>query len=107
MATLTKAQKDEMIREVGIARINTEGATKVAGGTYLLPTDIEGRFVEIKVTAKSDKFTQEDLDAMLMERAIIEQGKLDRASASAKKKARDAEKRTKAKDAEKSAEVAE
>ena len=100
MATIKKAERDEQIRNIGLARINLEGATKVAGGTYLIETEIDGRFVEIKVTAKSEKFTQDDLDALLQERAIIEQGKADRKAQAEAKKKKDAEKRAKAKEAE-------
>lgn len=93
----TKAQVNAEIRDFGIARLNTEGMTKVAGGTFLLEIP-NGRFVEIKVTAKSEEFTQDSVDALLQERAIVDQGKRERAEAAAKKKARDAERRAKAKE---------
>ena len=93
--TKTKAQVNAEIRDFGITRINTEDMVKIAGGTFVLETP-SGRFVEIKVTAKNEEFTQDSVDALLQERELIERGKQERADASAKKKARDVERRAKA-----------
>ena len=105
----TKTQVDTEVRNVGIALINTEGLTPVGSTVFIGQTEIDGetRFFEIKVTAKKDDFTQEDLDVLLAERAEIEARKIATAKAAAKKRENDEKRRADAKakaDAKKAAE---
>ena len=96
---LTKAMKDAAIRQYGLDRINLDGMIQVAGGTFLASCVYEGveRFYEISVVAKSDKFTQADVDALLVERAATEERKAERAKIAEDKRIAAAEKKAKAK----------
>ena len=105
----TKAQIDTEVRNAGIALINTEGLTAVGGTVFIGQTEADGetRFFEIKVTAKKDDFTQDDLDVLLAERAEVEARKKATAAAAAKKRENDEKRRADAKakaDAKKAAE---
>ena len=105
----TKAQVDNEVRAVGIALINTEDLTAVGSTVFIGQTEVDGetRFFEIKVTAKKDDFTQDDLDVLLAERAEVEARKEATAKAAAKKRENDEKRRADAKakaDAKKAAE---
>ena len=105
----TKTQVDNEVRAVGIALISTEGLTAVGGTVFIGQTEVDGetRFFEIKVTAKKDDFTQDDLDVLLAERAEVEARKVATAKAAAKKRENDEKRRADAKakaDAKKAAE---
>lgn len=105
----TKTQIDTEVRSVGIALINTEDLIAVGGTMFIGQTEVDGetRFFEIKVTAKKDDFTQDDLDVILAERAEVEARKKATAEAAAKKRANDERRRADAKakaDAKKAAE---
>ena len=105
----TKAQVDTEVRRAGIALISTENLTAVGGTAFIGQTEVDGetRFFEIKVTAKKDDFTQDDLDVLLAERAEVEARKTATAAAAAKKRANDEKRRADAKakaDAKKAAE---
>ena len=105
----TKAQVDTEVRNVGIALINTEDLTAVGSSMFIGQTEVDGetRFFEIKVTAKKDDFTQDNLDIMLAERAEVEARKAATAAAAAKKRENDERRRADAKakaDAKKAAE---
>jgi hypothetical protein len=95
----TKAQIDNEVRAVGIALINTEDLTAVGNTMFIGQTEVDGetRFFEIKVTAKKDDFTQDDLDVLLAERAEVEARKKAAAEAAAKKRANDEKRRANAK----------
>lgn len=95
----TKTQVDTEVRSVGIALINTEDLTAVGATMFIGQTEVDGetRFFEIKVTAKKDDFTQDDLDVMLAERAEVEARKKATAEAAAKKRANDEKRRADAK----------
>ena len=97
----TKTQVDTEVRNTGIALINTEDLTAVGGTVFIGQTEVDGevRFFEIKVTAKKDDFTQDDLNVLLAERAEVEARKVATANAAAKKRANDEKRRadTKAK----------
>lgn len=92
MAELTKAQKDEKVRAFGIERIDLEGLTPIAGNMWIGEAD-NGRFFEIKVVAKSEKFTSESLQEILDERAETAKRKKEAKEKADKKKKKDAEKR--------------
>lgn len=105
----TKTQVDTEVRNAGIALINTEDLTAVGGTVFIGQTEVDGeiRFFEIKVTAKKDDFTQDDLDVLLAERAEVEARKTATAAAAAKKRENDEKRRADAKakaDAKKAAE---
>lgn len=105
----TKAQVDTEVRNAGIALINTENLTAVGNTMFIGQTEVDGetRFFEIKVTAKKDDFTQDDLDVLLAERAEVEARKAAAAAAAAKKRENDEKRRASAKakaDAKKAAE---
>lgn len=95
----TKAQIDNEVRAVGIALINTENLTPVGNTLFIGRTEVDGetRFFEIKVTAKKNDFTQDDLDVLLAERAEVEARKEAAAKAAAKKRANDERRRAEAK----------
>lgn len=96
----TKAEVEKEIRQAGITRLDTTDMVQVGGGTFYLEHE-SGRFIEFKVVVKSDKFDMNELEALLEERRIIEEGKAERAALAAKKKAKDAEKRAKVSQKEK------
>lgn len=105
----TKTQVDNEVRAVGIALIDTDALTAVGGTTFIGQTDVDGetRFFEIKVTAKKDDFTQDDLNVLLAERAEVEARKVATANAATKKRENDEKRRADAKakaDAKKAAE---
>ena len=105
----TKTQVDAEVRNAGIALISTEDLTAVGGTVFIGQTEVDGevRFFEIKVTAKKDNFTQDDLDVLLAERAEVEARKVATAKAAAKKRENDEKRRADAKakaDAKKAAE---
>ena len=95
----TKTQVDNEVRRAGIALINTEDLTAVGGTVFIGQTEADGetRFFEIKVTAKKDDFTQDDLDVLLAERAEVEARKTATAAAAAKKRENDEKRRADAK----------
>ena len=95
----TKTQVDNEVRAVGIALINTEDLTAVGSTVFIGQTEVDGeaRFFEIKVTAKKDDFTQDDLDVLLAERAEVEARKAATAAAAAKKRENDEKRRADAK----------
>ena len=95
----TKTQVDNEVRAVGIALINTEDLTAVGSTVFIGQTEVddEVRFFEIKVTAKKDDFTQDDLDVLLAERAEVEARKTATAKAAAKKRENDEKRRADAK----------
>ena len=96
----TKAEVEKEIRQAGITRLDTTDMVQVGGGTFYLEHE-SGRFIEFKIVVKSDKFDMNELEALLEERRIIEEGKAERAALAAKKKAKDAEKRAKVSQKEK------
>ena len=105
----TKTQVDNEVRAVGITLINTEDLTAVGSTVFIGQTEVDGeaRFFEIKVTAKKDDFTQDDLNVLLAERAEVEARKTATATAAAKKRENDEKRRADAKakaDAKKAAE---
>ena len=95
----TKTQVDTEVRNAGIALIDTTDLTAVSGTVFIGQTEVDGetRFFELKVTAKKDDFTQEDLDVLLAERKDVEARKIATAEAAAKKKANDEKRRADAK----------
>ena len=95
----TKTQVDNEVRRAGIALINTEDLTAVGGAVFIGQAEVDGeaRFFEIKVTAKKDDFTQDDLDVLLAERAEVEARKKATAAAAAKKREKDEKRRADAK----------
>ena len=95
----TTAQINNQVRAVGIALINTESLTPVGGTLFIGQTEVGGdtRFFEIKVTAKKNDFTQDDLDVLLAERAEVEARKTATAKAAAKKRENDEKRRADAK----------
>lgn len=100
MATLTKATVDAGVRAEGIKLVDTTELIQISGGKFLGKTvDAEGteRFFEIAVVAKSAKFTQEDVDAILTERVEVEERKADRKVKASAKAERDAKRRAEAK----------
>ena len=105
----TKTQVDNEVRRAGIALINTEDLTAIGGTAFIGQTEVDGetRFFEIKVTAKKDDFTQEELDVLLADRVAVEARKTATAAAAAKKRENDEKRRADAKekaDAKKAAE---
>lgn len=105
----TKTQIDNEVRAVGIALIDTTNLTAVGGTVFIGQTEVDGetRFFEIKVTAKKDDFTQDDLNVLLAGRAEVESRKTATATAAAKKRENDEKRRADAKakaDAKKAAE---
>ena len=109
MEKRTKVQIDNEVRGAGIALINAEDLTAVGGTVFIGQTEVDGeiRFFEIKITAKKDDFTQDDLDVLLAERAEVEARKVATANAATKKRANDEKRRADAKakaDAKKAAE---
>ena len=95
----TKTQVDTEVRSAGIALINAEDLTAVGGTVFIGQTEVDGeiRFFEIKITAKKDDFTQDDLDVLLAERAEVEARKVATANAATKKRANDEKRRADAK----------
>ena len=95
----TKTQVDTEVRNAGIALIDTTNVIAVGGTVFIGQTEVDGevRFFEIKVTAKKDDFTQDDLDVLLAERAEVEARKTATAAAAAKKRANDEKRRADAK----------
>ena len=91
----TKAQIDGEVRGAGLALIDVSNLTAVTGTTFIGSTEVDGetRFFEIKVTAKKNDFTQEDLDVLLAERAEVEARKAATAAAAAKKRENDEKRR--------------
>lgn len=99
MAIRTKADIDKEIRSAGEARIDFDGLTAINGNTWVGETTVNGatRFFEIKVVAKAEKFTSDEVDALLKERAEVEARKAEKKIASAKKAEKDAKRRAEAK----------
>lgn len=95
----TKTQVDTEVRSAGIALINTDDLIAISGTAFIGKTEVDGetRFFEIKVTAKKDDFTQDDLEVLLAERAEVEARKKATAAAAAKKRENDKKRRADAK----------
>ena len=95
---LKKAEVDTLVRNAGVALIDTEELTQVNGNTYFGHTVVDGydRYFEIKVVAKKVGFCQADIDALLIERAKVETRKAEVKAASAKKAEKDKARRAKA-----------
>lgn len=112
MATKTKAQIDKEIRSAGESRVNFDGMTALNGNTWVGITVVDGveRYFEIKIVAKSVKFTADDIAAALLEREMVEARKVATKAAADAKRANDEKRRAEAKakaDAKKEAESTE
>lgn len=99
MVARTKADVDKEIRSAGEARIDFDGLTAVNGNTWIGEIEVEGkqRFFEIKVVAKAEKFTADELQGLLDERAEVEARKAEKKVAAVKKAEKDAKRRADAK----------
>lgn len=95
----TKAEIDKEVRSAGEALIDFTELTPTSGNTFIGKTEVDGveRFFEIKVTAKKEGFSDDDLKAILDERAEVEARKAETKAAAAKKKAADEKRRADAK----------
>lgn len=99
MAQLKKSEVDKMVREAGEVLLDTTELTQVAGNIWIGKTEVDGyeRFFEVKIVAKKIGYSQDDVDALLNERAEVEARKQAAKTASAKKAEKDKARREKAK----------
>jgi hypothetical protein len=95
----TKAEVDKEVRSAGESLIDLSDLVATSGNTWIGKTTVDGseRFFEIKVTAKKDGFSEDDVNAILTERAEVESRKAERAEAAAAKKSADEKRRAEAK----------
>ena len=98
MVEMKKSEIDGAIRQAGLEKVNLEGLIAVNGNTFLGSTSVNGvkRYFEIKVIAKADTFDDDEVEAILMERAEVEKRKAEVKAKAAAKAKKDAEKRKKA-----------
>lgn len=95
MADRKKSEVDALIREQGLAKVDTKDLTKITGNTFMGTAMVDGkeRYFEIKVVAKADTFDKDELNALLTERTEVEKRKAEVKAKAVAKAKKDAEKR--------------
>ena len=95
MADRKKNEVDALIREQGLAKVDTKDLIKITGNTFMGTAMVDGkeRYFEIKVVAKADTFDKDELNALLTERTEVEKRKAETKAKAAAKAKKDADKR--------------